>query len=146
MMLRALPLLLLASACGKDDPAPGEGDTAPADQGDDGSADDSGSDDGGSDDGGSDDGSSDGGHDSQAGDTSGDSRPGDTALARDTSGDTAGEGGKIPEEKLYGSYPDKEVALPEFTAQNRDGALRDREDLLGRYSVVWFYPAAGTSG
>ena len=45
-----------------------------------------------------------------------------------------------------GCFPDASIPVPEFRAINRDGAARDREELLGHPSVMWFFPAAGTPG
>lgn len=50
-----------------------------------------------------------------------------------------------PEEELNGRYPTQSISAPEFRAVTDDGAARDREDLLGEPSVVWFFPAAGTA-
>jgi peroxiredoxin len=45
-----------------------------------------------------------------------------------------------------GEPPATPVPAPDFAATNMDGAARDREDLLGHPTVMWFYPAAGTAG
>ena len=45
-----------------------------------------------------------------------------------------------------GTPPGRDVPAPDFVATNRDGTGRDREDLLGHPTVMWFYPAAGTAG
>ena len=45
-----------------------------------------------------------------------------------------------------GTLPDEALEAPEFSATNRDGGARDRQDLLGHPTVMWFYPAAGTYG
>lgn len=47
---------------------------------------------------------------------------------------------------LYGDWAAERIPAPEFTATNLDGAARDREDLLGHPTVMWFYPAAATAG
>lgn len=47
---------------------------------------------------------------------------------------------------LNGDVPDAPVAAPEFTAANRDGSSRSREDLLGQPTVMWFYPLAASAG
>lgn len=57
----------------------------------------------------------------------------------------AGDGGLDPSQ-LNGTAPAKALPLPEFAATNRDGAARDREDLLGSPTVMWFYPKASTAG
>ena len=45
-----------------------------------------------------------------------------------------------------GTIPGVTLEAPEFSATNRDGGARDREDLLGHPTIMWFYPAAGTYG
>ena len=45
-----------------------------------------------------------------------------------------------------GTIPSEALEAPEFSATNRDGGARDREDLLGHPTIMWFYPAAGTYG
>lgn len=47
---------------------------------------------------------------------------------------------------LYGVVPNRPAALPEFTATNHDGVTRDRDDILGKPTVMWFFPSAGTFG
>jgi hypothetical protein len=47
---------------------------------------------------------------------------------------------------LHGSPPLAPMTAPEFTVLNRDGSERTRADLLGHRTVMWFYPAAYTSG
>jgi hypothetical protein len=47
---------------------------------------------------------------------------------------------------LVGEAPPSPVALPEFSATNRDGDARTRAALVGGPTVLWFYPAAGTYG
>jgi len=61
------------------------------------------------------------------------------------SGD-AGGANDVDPELLNGTVPDSVLPAPEFVATNRDGSGRDREDLLGHPTVMWFYPAAATSG
>ena len=36
--------------------------------------------------------------------------------------------------------------VPEFTATSHEGQERTREHLLGKPTVIWFYPAADTPG
>ena len=45
-----------------------------------------------------------------------------------------------------GTVPDVPISAPEFDATNRDGSARDRSDLLGHATVMWFYPAAFSGG
>jgi peroxiredoxin len=47
---------------------------------------------------------------------------------------------------LNGTVPPGDVAAPEFTATAHTGDARTRADLLGRRTVMWFYPAAFTGG
>lgn len=47
---------------------------------------------------------------------------------------------------LNGEWATDRVPAPEFVATNRDGTARSRPDLIGHPTVIWFYPAAGTSG
>lgn len=65
---------------------------------------------------------------------------GDTAAADtgDTAWDTAVE--------LNGNWAAERTPAPEFAATNRDDTARSRPDLIGHPTVMWFYPAAGTSG
>ena len=51
----------------------------------------------------------------------------------------------LPDE-YNGVQPESPVELPEFAARNQLGEGRGPEDLLGQPTVMWFYPAAGTSG
>jgi len=122
--------LLAVVALGCNSADKGDSATGSNGTGDDGS-DDGGSDDGGSDDGGSDDGGSgDGGSSDDGG--SGD--------------DGSGSGTEVDWESLNGDVPSDPVSAPEFAAVNLDGSARSREDLLGHPTVMWFYPAASTSG
>ena len=45
-----------------------------------------------------------------------------------------------------GTVPDSRIPAPEFEARNMDGSTRSRPDLIGHPTVVWFYPAAASSG
>ncbi len=57
-----------------------------------------------------------------------------------------GDANEVDPDRLNGSVPDEALAAPEFAATNRDASGRDREDLLGHPTVIWFYPAAATAG
>lgn len=46
----------------------------------------------------------------------------------------------------YGATPAQAMELPVFSAINSDGKTRTRDDLLGKPTVMWFFPAAGTPG
>ena len=61
-------------------------------------------------------------------------------------GDGASDGADGTGGAYNGTPPSSPVSAPEFAATNRDGGARDREDLLGHPTVMWFYPAAGTYG
>lgn len=67
--------------------------------------------------------------------------------AADGAGDggVGGDSGATPP-SFHGTRPDEALPAPDFAATNRDGAARDREDLLGGPTVMWFYPAATTAG
>ena len=58
----------------------------------------------------------------------------------------AGADSAPPPADLVGEPPATPIPAPDFAATNLDGAARDREDLLGHPTVMWFYPAAGTAG
>ena len=49
-------------------------------------------------------------------------------------------------EGLYGSIPPSALPLPDFVALNHDGQTRGTEDLIGKPTVMWFFPFAGTPG
>ena len=67
----------------------------------------------------------------------------DTDVAADADTDTDSD--TLPAD-LNGTPPAAAVPAPEFVATNRDGTPRSRPDLTGHPTVVWFYPAAMTSG
>ncbi len=48
--------------------------------------------------------------------------------------------------ETYGTAPSAAVVVPDFTVTNQDGETRTRADLLGKPTVMWFYPAAATYG
>lgn len=47
---------------------------------------------------------------------------------------------------LNGTIPPADVRAPEFTATAHTGDPRTRADLLGRRTVMWFFPQAYTGG
>ncbi|MBN1335034.1 MAG: redoxin domain-containing protein [Deltaproteobacteria bacterium] len=47
---------------------------------------------------------------------------------------------------LHGTRPAAPLQAPEFQVQAQSGEPRTRADLLGRPTVLWFYPMAGTPG
>jgi len=78
-----------------------------------------------------------------------DASGGDDSAGAVDSGSGSDDGGlanDVDPDLLNGTVPDSVLPAPEFVATNRDGAGRDREDLLGHPTVMWFYPAAATSG
>ena len=47
---------------------------------------------------------------------------------------------------LHGVRPPTPLPAPTFTATSQAGEPRGPADLLGRPTVLWFYPMAGTPG
>lgn len=84
--------------------------------------------------------------DSVAGNDSQPSTGGDSSPNGDSGGQTGETGETGLPSGLIGVAPDEPVPAPEFVATNYDNTLRDRDALLGHPTVMWFYPAAGTSG
>ncbi len=68
----------------------------------------------------------------------------------DTDTDTDSDTGEIIDSgdvaSLYGTLPSSVIALPDFTATNRDGTQRGPNDLRDVRTIMWFFPAATTSG
>ena len=54
--------------------------------------------------------------------------------------DTGNAGG------LTGTVPTEALEAPDFTATHYDRSKRNKSDLLGQATVMWFYPVAGTPG
>lgn len=76
---------------------------------------------------------------------------GDTnAETGDTNGDTNTETGDLFDSgdmaSLFGTPPTSDVTLPNFAATNRDGTERGPNDLRDVRTIMWFFPAANTSG
>ena len=46
--------------------------------------------------------------------------------------------------KFHGTPPEAPISAPEFTATASDGTPRTRANLLGKTTVMWFYPSAAT--
>lgn len=71
----------------------------------------------------------------------------DTSSTAD-SADTADSGGTDWDtaQELNGTWAAERTPAPEFAATNRDRSPRSRPDLVGHPTVMWFYPAAATSG
>lgn len=49
-------------------------------------------------------------------------------------------------QQYFGTAPDSNLPVPEFTAHNYDAEVRSKENLIGQPTVLWFFPAAGTYG
>jgi hypothetical protein len=49
-------------------------------------------------------------------------------------------------EGLHGTVPGSALPAPEFVATNHDGSTRGPGDLMGKPTVMWFFPFAGTPG
>ena len=49
-------------------------------------------------------------------------------------------------EGLHGEQPQSATPLPQFAAINADGSARGPDDLIGKPTVMWFFPFAGTPG
>jgi hypothetical protein len=49
-------------------------------------------------------------------------------------------------QEYFGTIPSTVLPVPDFTAQNYDEELRDKNNLVGQPTVIWFFPAAGTYG
>jgi len=69
----------------------------------------------------------------------------DTDADSDTDTDTDADT-TITDEMLNGSFPEKPIPVPEFVATSDTGEQRTEVDLVGHPTVMWFYPAANTSG
>ena len=53
---------------------------------------------------------------------------------------------KLEQSQLNGTLVEETIAAPDFIALNQDGSERTRDDLMGKPTVIWFYPAANTPG
>jgi hypothetical protein len=69
--------------------------------------------------------------------------------------DVSGPGDDVPmmsdaeaswPEGLHGTVPGAALPAPEFAAINHDGSARGPDDLMGKPTVMWFFPFAGTPG
>ena len=49
-------------------------------------------------------------------------------------------------QEYFGTAPTSDLPVPEFTAHNYDSEVRNKENLIGQPTVLWFFPAAGTYG
>lgn len=78
-------------------------------------------------------------------DNAGSDLPSDTGTQIDT-GETGSDTDEPNLNGLNGRVIDPPLAAIDFSAQNLDSSARDRSDLIGQRTVMWFYPAAGTYG
>lgn len=62
------------------------------------------------------------------------------------SGTDTSDSGDTASVSLHGDVPTSVLELPDFSATNQDSEPRGPDALIGHPSVLWFYPAAGTSG
>ena len=83
-------------------------------------------------------------------DTNGDTNAETGDTNGDTNGDTDAETGDLFDSgdmaSLFGTPPTSDVTLPNFAATNRDGTERGPNDLRDVRTIMWFFPAANTSG
>ena len=49
-------------------------------------------------------------------------------------------------QEYFGTVPSSQLVVPDFSARNYDEELRDKNNLIGQPTVLWFFPAAGTYG
>jgi hypothetical protein len=70
----------------------------------------------------------------------------DTDTDTDTDTDSDTDTDTDTDVSFNGTPPDVPISAPKFDATNRDGTARDRDDLLGHPTVMWFYPAAFSGG
>jgi len=49
-------------------------------------------------------------------------------------------------EGLHGTPPSKEIPLPVFEARNTQNQPRLPKDLIGKPTILWFFPFAATPG
>lgn len=78
------------------------------------------------------------------------SSPVDSATTTEPTGTTATSGhtgGTTPEPVLFGTVPPVNLPVPEFSeVVAMDGTARSSADLIGKPTVLWFYPQAFTGG
>jgi hypothetical protein len=74
----------------------------------------------------------------------------DTETDTETGTETDTDTGEIIDSgdvaSLYGTLPSSVITLPDFKATNRDGTQRGPNDLRDVRTIMWFFPAATTSG
>lgn len=70
----------------------------------------------------------------------------DVAVAVPDTTEEAEEEKDLSELDLNGSIPVAALAPPTFLAENYDGGTRTEADLIGKPTVMWFFPFAGTPG
>ena len=52
----------------------------------------------------------------------------------------------LEQSELNGTLVTETIPAPDFTVLNQEGSERTRDDLTGKPTVIWFYPAANTPG
>jgi thioredoxin-dependent peroxiredoxin len=85
------------------------------------------------------------GSDSDAGEGDADT-DGDSDSDTDADSDADTDADSDTDVSFNGETPTVPISAPDFGATNRDGSARDRGDLLGHPTVMWFYPGAFTGG
>ena len=60
--------------------------------------------------------------------------------------DDTGVNDSFEQSELNGTLITDGIPAPEFQVLNQDGLERTKTDLLGKPTVIWFYPAANTPG
>ena len=70
----------------------------------------------------------------------------DSASDADTDADADADTDADTAESYNGTIPPNSIPAPEFTDTDMDGTPRTRVDLIGHPTVIWFYPAATSSG
>jgi hypothetical protein len=75
--------------------------------------------------------------------------PNDVVTASDVPADPGAEVSTLPDLttlSLNGAIPQSALGPPTFNALNSDGSARDVSHLMGKPTVMWFFPFAGTPG
>ena len=73
---------------------------------------------------------------------SGESSPDETET--ETSDNHSYDRPNLNQLELTGTIPTQALQPPEFQATNRDNSERDKTNLIGKPTVMWFFPVANT--